>query len=275
MLAHFWAPWCEPCQHMDQLLAVHAESRPGVRFVRVEAEALPELSERYEVAAVPFFVALKGGAVAASLEGADAEALDAMVVAHFGGAQNGAAKKPMSLNDRLAGLIASHPVMLFMKGSPAEPRCVPGVGAGSGRRGGGDHCTEDLTRSAPPACVCLARECRCGFSRKVVDALNGTGVAYGSFDILSDQDVRQGLKEYSDWPTYPQLYVKEEVSPERCSAVHGGRPSGGGGLTRPGFSAAGGVRHHLGHGGERGAGQDVAGNPVTRFRAIGGPGTRD
>ena len=143
------------------------------------------------------------------------------------------------------------------------------------REGGRDHCTEDLTRSARPACVCLARECRCGFSRKVVDALNGTGVAFGSFDILSDQDVRQGLKEYSDWPTYPQLYVKEEVSPERCSAVHGGRPSGGGGLTRPGFSAAGGVRHHLGHGGERGAGQDVAGNPVTRFRAIGGPGTRD
>ena len=161
VLAHFWAPWCEPCQHMDQLLAVHAESCPGVRFVRVEAEALPELSERYEVAAVPFFVALKGGAVAASLEGADAEALDAMVVAHFGGAQNGAAKKPMSLNERLAGLIASHPVMLFMKGSPAEPRCVPGGGAGggSGSRGGGDHCTEDLTRSAPPGCVraCGAR----------------------------------------------------------------------------------------------------------------------
>ena len=48
------------------------------------------------------------------------------------------ATKPMSLNDRLAGLIASHPVMLFMKGTPAEPRCVPGVGAGSGSgRGAG------------------------------------------------------------------------------------------------------------------------------------------
>ena len=145
VLAHFWAPWCEPCQHMDQLLAVHAESCPGVRFVRVEAEALPELSERYEVAAVPFFVALKGGAVAASLEGADAEALDAMVVAHFGGAQNGAAKKPMSLNERLAGLIASHPVMLFMKGSPAEPRCVPGGGAGGGAGAGGAGTTARKT----------------------------------------------------------------------------------------------------------------------------------
>ena len=143
---------------MDQLLAVHAESRPGVRFVRVEAEALPELSERYEVAAVPFFVALKGGAVAASLEGADAEALDAMVVAHFGGAQNVAAKKPMSLNDRLAGLIASHPVMLFMKGSPAEPRCVPGVGARSGSRGGGGplHGRPDEVRPAR-LCVPCAR----------------------------------------------------------------------------------------------------------------------
>ena len=138
---------------MDQLLAVHAESRPGVRFVRVEAEALPELSERYEVAAVPFFVALKGGAVAASLEGADAEALDAMVVAHFGGAQNVAAKKPMSLNDRLAGLIASHPVMLFMKGSPAEPRCVPGGGAGGG---GPLHGRPDAVRPAR-LCACVWR----------------------------------------------------------------------------------------------------------------------
>lgn len=34
---------------------------------------------------------------------------------------------------------------------------------------------------------------------------------YGTFDILTDEDVRQGLKEYSDWPTYPQLYVKGEL----------------------------------------------------------------
>ena len=54
-------------------------------------------------------------------------------------------------------------------------------------------------------------EPRCGFSRKVVSALADTGADFETFDILEDEEVRQGLKEYSDWPTYPQLYVKGEL----------------------------------------------------------------
>lgn len=50
-------------------------------------------------------------------------------------------------------------------------------------------------------------EPRCGFSRQAVQLLNATGTAYGHFDILTDNDVRQGLKTFSNWPTYPQLYV--------------------------------------------------------------------
>jgi Grx4 family monothiol glutaredoxin len=42
-------------------------------------------------------------------------------------------------------------------------------------------------------------------------ALTETGVAFDTFDILGDEAVRQGLKEYSNWPTYPQLYVKGEL----------------------------------------------------------------
>ncbi len=48
---------------------------------------------------------------------------------------------------------------------------------------------------------------RCGFSTKMVDLLKGEGVGFASFDIFSDEEVRQGLKTYSNWPTYPQLYV--------------------------------------------------------------------
>ena len=44
-----------------------------------------------------------------------------------------------------------------------------------------------------------------------MDLLNQNGVAFWSFDILSDEQVRQGLKEYSDWPTYPQLYLDGEL----------------------------------------------------------------
>ena len=52
---------------------------------------------------------------------------------------------------------------------------------------------------------------RCGFSRKAVAMLQQVDAQFGHFDILTDQAVRQGLKEYSNWPTYPQLYVKGEL----------------------------------------------------------------
>jgi Grx4 family monothiol glutaredoxin len=78
-----------------------------------------------------------------------------------------------SLEERLKSLINQAPVMLFMKGDRNTPKC--------------------------------------GFSRQMIQILNDTGVAYETFDILTDEEVRQGLKTYSDWPTYPQLYVKGEL----------------------------------------------------------------
>lgn len=77
------------------------------------------------------------------------------------------------LNTRLSKLVAAAPVMLFMKGTPAEPKC--------------------------------------GFSRQLVGLLRERGVRYGFFNILADDEVRQGLKEFSDWPTYPQLYVDGQL----------------------------------------------------------------
>lgn len=54
-------------------------------------------------------------------------------------------------------------------------------------------------------------EPRCGFSRQTISLLNTHNILYKTFDILSDDDVRSGLKEYSNWPTYPQLYVNGEL----------------------------------------------------------------
>ncbi len=76
-------------------------------------------------------------------------------------------------NKQLAQLINQSPIMLFIKGNPKDPCCR--------------------------------------FSRKVVDVLNAEGVKFGSFDVLSDDAVRQGLKEFSNWPTFPQLYVRGEL----------------------------------------------------------------
>lgn len=78
-----------------------------------------------------------------------------------------------TLDDRLKNLINSAPTMLFMKGTPDAPRC--------------------------------------GFSSKIVDALRAENVSFGSFDILTDEEVRQGLKVLSNWPTFPQLYYKGEL----------------------------------------------------------------
>jgi Grx4 family monothiol glutaredoxin len=78
-----------------------------------------------------------------------------------------------SLDDRLGKLVSRHTVMLFMKGLPSNPQC--------------------------------------GFSRQIVDILDETGVSYDAFNIFEDDEVRQGLKEFSDWPTYPQLYHKGEL----------------------------------------------------------------
>jgi monothiol glutaredoxin len=73
------------------------------------------------------------------------------------------------LRKRIAETISKDRVMLFMKGNPAMPQC--------------------------------------GFSAAVVGILKEVGVPFGSFNILADQDLREGLKEYSNWPTFPQLYV--------------------------------------------------------------------
>lgn len=189
VLVHFWAAWCEPCKHMDLVITELAKLHKAVTFVRVEAEEVSDISEKYEIAAVPCFLAFKGAAVAERLEGADAAALTAAVEKLSGtkpAAATGAAKpfqghrgqapagEQYDVTAEIKRLLNSHRVMLFMKGSPAAAQC--------------------------------------GFSSKVVTALQAAGCTeFGTFDILTDASIRQGLKEYSDWPTYPQLYVDGEL----------------------------------------------------------------
>jgi len=77
-----------------------------------------------------------------------------------------------ALKERIEGYVKSKPVFLFMKGMPQQPMC--------------------------------------GFSAGVVQILNQSGVDYGSFNVLSDESIRQGIKEFANWPTIPQLYVNGE-----------------------------------------------------------------
>ena len=77
-----------------------------------------------------------------------------------------------ALHDRIQKEIDDTDVVLFMKGSPVMPQC--------------------------------------GFSAMVVQVLSRLGVKFKGIDVLQDPDIRQGIKEFSNWPTIPQLYVKGE-----------------------------------------------------------------
>ena len=76
------------------------------------------------------------------------------------------------INDFIDNEVKSNDVVLFMKGTPDFPQC--------------------------------------GFSGRVVQILDYVGVDYKSQNVLADADLRQGIKDYSNWPTIPQLYVKGE-----------------------------------------------------------------
>jgi monothiol glutaredoxin len=79
----------------------------------------------------------------------------------------------VSVNERIEEQLKSHDVLLYMKGTPDFPQC--------------------------------------GFSGQAVAALKAVGKPFAYFNIFEDEEIRQGLKEYSNWPTFPQLYVKGEL----------------------------------------------------------------
>ena len=77
-----------------------------------------------------------------------------------------------ALKERIQTMVDSYPVLLFMKGTPDGPQC--------------------------------------GFSSRVAAIMKDFGKPFAAFDVLSDPAIRQGIKEFSNWPTIPQLYVNGE-----------------------------------------------------------------
>ncbi|KAL4874037.1 hypothetical protein BDV12DRAFT_1486 [Aspergillus spectabilis] len=221
IVLYFHAPWAAPCAQMRAVLSALASqypvtSPPTVSFISVNAEELPDISEEYNVTAVPYVVLVKDGTILESISGSEATKVRDAVERYAGSGSssgtNGAAattippaltavpredapatatQAPVSgaaqnaapaltpeqtkeaLFARLAELVKAAPVMLFMKGTPSAPQC--------------------------------------GFSRQLVGILRERSVKYGFFNILADEEVRQGLKEFADWPTFPQLWVDGEL----------------------------------------------------------------
>ncbi len=195
---------------MDQVLQALAVASPppqpsaamattaSVVFGRVEAEQATQLCEQYGVTVVPTFVLLnEQGNVVQRIEGTDdtiaqvtqavkqllattaattmmtPATTPAMTMSTTNHVVATEQQQPPALSQRLETLIHSSEVMIFMKGTPTAPKC--------------------------------------GFSRQVVELLQEEDICFGSFNILADDDVRQGLKTHSNWPTYPQVYVRGEL----------------------------------------------------------------
>lgn len=237
LVLYFHASWAAPCAQVSTVLSTLASTYPAVHpptisFLSIDTDAAPDLAEAHDVSAVPFIHLSRNSETLDTVSGSDAAAIRAAIEKHSkqadalqlppaqkvtrpeqqapasgdsNGNANGLARYapdakapatapeyssetkpslgtstqdaakdgPADIDERLKQLTNAAPVMLFMKGTPSAPQC--------------------------------------GFSRQLVSILRDQGVRYGFFNILADDEVRQGLKEYADWPTFPQLWLSGEL----------------------------------------------------------------
>lgn len=204
----FWAEWHKPCQQLTAVIEQLSLDHPHLIFYSIDAESYSEISEKYNISSVPTIIFCINQKETQRLEAMDAPTLVNAVSKYSkqaatqqklipnkqasknnqnNNADNNKAKNNNNNNDnnsnqeteeqlnkRLGKLINAAPIMLFMKGSPDNPRCK--------------------------------------FSRAMIETLKGENIGrFGYFDILTDNSVRQGLKTYSNWKTYPQLYINGKL----------------------------------------------------------------
>lgn len=123
------------------------------------------LSKQFSISSVPTVVSFRQGNEMERVVGADTSAITNKLRKLF--------EFDSIIEKKLISLINREPIMVFIKGTPDNPRCK--------------------------------------FTNALIKLLNEKNIKYGSFDILGDEEVRQSLKTFSKWPTYPQLYVKGKL----------------------------------------------------------------
>lgn len=172
-----WAPWHPPSVQLTKVFEGVAADQKTVKFGKVNTDVCGTIATSVDADQVPFvaFLDPKGNKLDA-LTGFDPPKLVEKVkllASRPVDACAGAGAGPEDLNAKLKRLINFSPVMLFMKGSKIEPFCQ--------------------------------------FSKQAVALMEKHEAEYSTFDILGDQEVREGLKDYSNWKTFPQLYIQGEL----------------------------------------------------------------
>lgn len=221
----FHTPWAAPCEQMRTILSTLASSYPPqtpptVSFLSLNAEDLPDISESYDVTAVPFLVLQRDGKVLETVSGSDASKVRDAVERHAGkGGNTGKLGLPPALDATPRadnGAEANGGVSKDLSGyAPGanDPKTAPEMSSRAGEREELDKRLEELVKAAPVMLFMKGTPStpQCGFSRQLVGLLREKGVRYGFFNILADEEVRQGLKAWADWPTFPQLWVGGEL----------------------------------------------------------------
>ncbi|XP_042901927.1 glutaredoxin-3 [Parasteatoda tepidariorum] len=170
---YFYVEDSAECHQMsDVVTELSKDSRfKDITLGKIEATKCEGIAKRYDVTSAPTFIFISKKSVADKLIGANVPAFSKKLKENLENIQANDSEE--DLDTRLKKLINKAPVMLFMKGNPTGPRC--------------------------------------GFSKQVIALLNSYNAKYETFDILEDFEVREGLKTFSNWPTYPQLYVKGDL----------------------------------------------------------------
>jgi len=293
----FWADWHDPCKQIAEVISELANDHHQLQFFSIDAEEHQSISTSFNVEAVPTIILAKNQKESRRLEAENVPNTVSAIEQFANHSKTAISLKPNvnakdtkddgkesidALNARITKIIAAAPIMLFMKGTPEDPKCkfsratidilkkqnvtkfgyfnilndpavraqikvysnwktFPQLYVHSKLIGGLDvikELIEDdefddilpketkqaketlhdrLTRLVNKEKVMLFMKGtpeapQCGFSNQIVQILRQQDVVgYGHFNILDDQEVRQGLKTFSNWPTFPQLYVKGQL----------------------------------------------------------------
>ncbi|KAF2874737.1 thioredoxin-like protein [Massariosphaeria phaeospora] len=240
-IIYFYAPWAAPCKQVSLVLSALASTYAAdapVCFLSLDADELCDVAEEYDVISVPFIVLQKDGKTLETVSGADASNVRAAVEKYVGAGSDDGAKSSLPpaqsvtkpphehIQETADGNTNSTKDLSSYAPSASDPNTAPEYSSstkGGHEAGASDAAPEDkeelfkrlgeLVKAAPVMLFLKGtpNAPQCGFSKKTVGLLREHRIRYGFFNILADDGVRQGMKEFAEWPTFPQLWVDGDL----------------------------------------------------------------